>query len=47
MKGKNGALVLVGLLVLAGVLAMLYRTASNRDLPEDEWFDFEQPTAEG
>jgi hypothetical protein len=46
MKGKNGLLVLVALLALIGVLAMLYRSASNRDLPEDEWFDFEHPTSE-
>jgi hypothetical protein len=46
MKGKNGLFVLVALVALASVLFMLYRSASNRDLPDDEWFDFEHPTTE-
>lgn len=39
--GRNALVMIVALLVLGGILALLYRSASNRDLPDDEWFDFE------
>jgi hypothetical protein len=42
-RGKNGLLVLLALLVLAAVLTLLYRSATHRELPDDEWFDFEHP----
>lgn len=42
--GRNTLVLVVALLVLGGILAMLYRSASNRDLPDDEWFDFEHPS---
>ena len=42
--GRNALVLIVALLVLGGILAMLYRSASNRDLPDDEWFDFEHPS---
>jgi hypothetical protein len=42
-KSKGGLLVLV-VLVVAVAVAMLYRMSSQRDLPDDEWFDFEQPS---
>lgn len=42
-KSKGGLLVLV-LLGVVVVLAMLYRASSQRELPDDEWFDFEQPS---
>lgn len=40
---KNGLFLVVAVLVLGAVLAMLYRSASHRELPDDEWFDFEHP----
>jgi hypothetical protein len=43
--GHNGLILLVALIVLGAVLAMLYKSASNRDLPDDEWFDFEHPSS--
>ena len=42
--GRNGLILIVALLVLGAVLAMLYRSASHRDLPDDDWFDFEHPS---
>ena len=42
-KSKGGLLVLV-VLIVAVAVAMLYRMSSQRDLPDDEWFDFEQPS---
>jgi hypothetical protein len=42
--GRNAIVLVVALLVLGAVLAMLYKSASNRDLPDDEWFDFEHPS---
>jgi hypothetical protein len=39
----KGLLLLV-LIAVAVAVAMLYRASSQRDLPEDEWFDFEQPS---
>jgi hypothetical protein len=42
-KSKGGLLLLVLIVVVSGV-AMLYRMSNQRDLPEDEWFDFEQPS---
>ena len=33
--GRNALVLIVALLVLSGILAMLYRSASNRDLPDD------------
>jgi hypothetical protein len=45
MKSKNGFMLLVAILaIVAVVVAMVYRSASNKELPEDEWFDFEHPT---
>ena len=34
---------LAALGVLGAILALLYRSARNDDLPEDEWLDFEHP----
>ena len=42
--GRNALVLIVALLVLGGILAMLYKSANNRDLPDDEWFDFEHPS---
>ena len=43
-KGKGGVILLVALLAIVAVVAMVYRSASNKELPEDEWFDFEHPS---
>lgn len=43
-KSKGGILILV-LLVVAVAVAMLYRMSNQRELPDDEWFDFEQPSS--
>lgn len=43
-KGKGGLLVLVALVAIVAVIAMIYRTTTNKEMPEDEWFDFEHPT---
>ena len=40
---RNSLLIVVALLVLGAILAMLYRSASNEELPDDEWLDFEHP----
>ena len=46
MKGKNGFALLIAILAIVAVVgAMVYRSASNKELPEDEWFDFEHPTS--
>lgn len=42
-KSKGGVLLLVVLAVVVAV-GMLYRMSSQRELPDDEWFDFEQPS---
>ena len=45
MKSRNGLILLVAILAIVSVVAaMAYRSASNKGLPEDEWFDFEHPT---
>lgn len=42
MEGKsNVAVIIVALAILGAILALLYRSASSDDLPDDEWFDFE------
>jgi len=40
---RNSLLIVVALVVLGAILAMLYRSASNDELPDDEWLDFEHP----
>jgi hypothetical protein len=40
---RNSMLIVVALIVLGAVVAMLYRSASNEELPDDEWLDFEHP----
>jgi hypothetical protein len=40
---RNSLVIVVALLVLGAILAMLYRSASNDELPDDEWLDFEHP----
>lgn len=42
-RNRNSMLIIVALLALVAVLAMLYRSASNDELPDDEWLDFEHP----
>lgn len=39
---RNIAVLLVALGVLGAILALLYRSASHEEVPEDEWLDFEQ-----
>jgi hypothetical protein len=36
-------LIVVALVVLGAIIAMLYRSASHEELPDDEWLDFEHP----
>lgn len=44
MGGTRNVLVLVVALGILGVIvALLYRSVSHEDLPEDEWLDFEHP----
>ena len=40
-KGKSGFMVIVALAALIAVIAMLYRSASHDELPDDEWLDFD------
>lgn len=40
---RNLVLVVLALAVLGAVLAVLYRSASDDELPDDEWLDFEHP----
>jgi hypothetical protein len=40
-NGKNGLFLALALLVLGIVIALLYRSASHDELPDDEWLDFE------
>lgn len=40
---RNSLLIVVALVALGAILAMLYRSASNDELPDDEWLDFEHP----
>jgi hypothetical protein len=43
-NARSSILMLVALIVLGAILALLYRSASNDELPDDdEWFDFEHP----
>lgn len=38
----NKSLIAIALVaVVAAVLAVLYRSANNAELPDDEWFEFE------
>ena len=32
---------LLGVVLVAGIIAALYQMANNDDLPDDEWFEFE------
>lgn len=44
MGGTRNVLVLVAALAILGaILALLYRSNSREELPDDEWLDFEQP----
>ncbi len=38
---KKTLLLVLGVMVLTSLLAALYRSANNADLPDDEWFEFE------
>lgn len=38
---KKMLFTLLGLVLVAAIVAALYRTANNDDLPDDEWFEFE------
>jgi hypothetical protein len=40
---RNSMLIVVALVVLGAIIAMLYRSASYEELPDDEWLDFEHP----
>jgi hypothetical protein len=42
---KNGLFVLLALVIIAAVVALLYRSASGDDLPDDDWFEFETDEA--
>lgn len=44
MQGMRNVIVLLAALgILGAILALLYRSATHEDLPEDEWLDFEHP----
>ncbi len=45
MNKSRGGLLLLILIAMAVGVGLLYRASAQRDLPEDEWFDFEQPSA--
>lgn len=32
---------IIGITLVALIIATLYRSANNADLPDDEWFEFE------
>jgi hypothetical protein len=34
-------IMIIGVALVSVVIAMLYRNANNADLPDDEWFEFE------
>jgi hypothetical protein len=38
---KKTVLMVFGIVILTALLAALYRSANNADLPDDEWFEFE------
>lgn len=38
---KKMLFTLLAVTIVAAVLAALYRSANNADLPDDEWFEFE------
>lgn len=40
---RNSLFIVIALVVIGAVLAILYRSASNQELPDDEWLDFEHP----
>lgn len=41
MTVKKLLFMLLGFVFASLILAALYRTANNADLPDDEWFEFE------
>ena len=38
---KKSLFMILGVALVAMVIAALYRSANNADLPDDEWFEFE------
>lgn len=38
---KKLLLTVIGFAVMSLILAVLYRSANNSELPDDEWFEFE------
>lgn len=40
---RNIIVLVVALGILGAILALLYRSASDEEIPEDEWLDFEHP----
>lgn len=41
---KKGGMLVFLILAIVGVVAfMLYKQATSEDLPDDEWFEFEEP----
>ena len=41
---RNLLFVVIALAVVGAILAVLYRSASDDELPDDEWLDFEHPS---
>jgi hypothetical protein len=41
---RNLLFVVIALAVVGVILAILYRSASDDELPDDEWLDFEHPS---
>ena len=38
---KKPLFMILGVALVAMIIAALYRSANNADLPDDEWFEFE------
>lgn len=38
---KKTLFLIIGIALVSVALAALYRNANNSDLPDDEWFEFE------
>jgi hypothetical protein len=38
---KKLLLMILGFAIMSLILAVLYRSANNAELPDDEWFEFE------
>lgn len=38
---KKSVMIVLALAVVGALVAALYRSANNADLPDDEWFEFE------